>query len=99
MRISVTTKYWTELIIDNVDLWNRGLAGESLNAEETTQFNALARAWELDRYSTWNTQTRLGSGEYAKSFAREAASELHVNPGLLAYWRERIGRGERFLTR
>jgi hypothetical protein len=82
---------WGELIIDNAELWTKGLAGEPLSATETVQFRVMVRLRDYSWYAFWNSSELTGRSEVeTDSVVLEAAIELSSNPGLLKFWREHI---------
>jgi hypothetical protein len=87
-------KYWAELVSSNQTIWNKGLSGEPLSAEEYKTFDALAQARQFHLYKEWaNSRSdsfamgaiRSRSG-FAESFVREAALEFSSNPGLMDWY-------------
>ena len=86
-------KYWAELVSDNQALWNKGLSGEPLSAEEYKTFDALARAREYQLFMAWvNSQSGtfdsgvIEDSEFTQSFVREAALEFSSSPGLMDWY-------------
>ena len=92
---SASMFYWAELVADHPQVWAKGLSGESLSAEESTAFLALARALELSYFAAWNRARRMESEELANRWVREAAFDIHTSPGLLEFWRKHQERMDR----
>ena len=63
-----TRMYWAEIIGENPDVWVKGLSGEPLTANEAAHFEALAVAWDLTYYASFNTSQQIG-GEVANLLA------------------------------
>jgi len=77
---------WAELVTENTDVWRKGLSGEPLSENEAIQFDVLARAWEIRQFSNWNRTMQTIEPSPAQRWARQAALDIHTNPGLRAYW-------------
>ena len=86
---SDSLRAWTELVVDNAELWTRGLGGESLSAEEETAFEAMARSRQNILYTQWRSANLTRQPRLADGIVREAAREFASHPGLLNFWRNR----------
>ena len=80
-------RYWAELILENTEVWLKGLAGDPLSDIEAAQFMSLAEAYQIERFARWFRATRIGHAS-AEQFAIGFAMDLRLHPGLLTYWRE-----------
>ena len=79
---------WTQTISENSEVWKKGLAGESLSATEALIYDQMMEAWEFRLFTAWNRANLTVSEQDSTRFAREAALDLHENPGLLRAWDE-----------
>jgi len=77
--------YWAELVAAYPEAWRKGASGDRLTPDETVQFEALAEALAIHRYSAWNRNTQVGV-QPPERFIGEAALDFYTNPGLLAWW-------------
>jgi len=76
-------------INDHPDLWRRGLAGESLTADEAIVFeNLMATRENWSWVAYWNF-LRLGDTETATIIIHDFAAFLHPHPGAREVWRSR----------
>jgi len=77
--------YWAELLNEYSEVWVKGLAGEPMSLSEQAEFTALANAWELTYFTSWNRAVQLGT-QPARRFPREAALDFYTYPGLMNHW-------------
>ena len=76
---------WAELVNDNYEVWVRGLRGdEPLTREEAERFEALAYAFSLIWFDSWNRASRI-STQRPERFVMEYGAVLSDNPGLLRW--------------
>ena len=85
-QTQVAMMYWAELVNERPEIWAKGRAGDQLSDLEAIQFEALADAWEINRWSAWVKSQQLGLTA-PERFVREAAFDIYTHPGLMAYWR------------
>lgn len=83
-----------QLQAQNADVWVRGLAGNSLDAEESVVFNAVAESHIQFYLSNYLRNLLIGSSENAERWVREAAFDIASSPGLMAWWQRRVDRAE-----
>ena len=80
-------RYWAKLVLENTEVWLKGLSGDPLSTNEAEQFRSLAAAYRIERFARWFRATRIGHA-YAEQFAIGLAMDLRLSPGLLTYWHE-----------
>ena len=76
-----TTIDLARLINESADIWMKGLNGEVLSELEQVKFNALARAFYLDRVYRYERAKRVGTGQ-PEVIASFMAFYLYQYPGL-----------------
>ncbi len=94
-QTQVAMMYWAELVNEHPEIWAKGRAGDQLSDLEAIQFEALADAWEINRWSAWVKSQQLGLTA-PERFVRQAAVDIYTHPGLMAYWRRHITRLEQW---
>jgi hypothetical protein len=78
----------TRLILDNDDLWIRGLKGEELDERETLRFEALAEAWADLSNGRYIRVGRITFGSQ-DDVEWEIANFVESYPGLKQWWLNR----------
>jgi len=82
----------SSLRAEHPDIWLRGLADDTLTAEESVVFDTLAQA-HLSYYLTnWFRNSRIGTEAFRNRWVREASLEIVKYPGLLEYWQREVNR-------
>lgn len=78
---------WAQLVIENTEVWAKGLSGDPLSPTESIQFEELAYALGTRHFASWYRNDQLGAID-AERFILEAANEIQMSPGLLAFWKK-----------
>ena len=81
-----------QLLVENSDLWVRGLANDSLSAEESVIFDALAEARDAYYFSNYTRNVRIGDTDDRDRWVREAALDIASSPGLMKWWQSQVER-------
>ena len=79
---------WARLILENDDLWIRGLKGGVLDERETLRFEALAEAWFHLAVGRHIRVRRITFGN-PDDVEWEIANFVETYPGLKRWWLER----------
>jgi len=77
---------------EHPDLWLRGLADDTLTAEESVIFDTLAQAHLAYYLTSWFRNSRIGTEAFRNRWVREAALEIAKYPGLRKYWQRVVNR-------
>ena len=78
-----------QFIVNNKEVWIKGLDGAELSLEDNLTFRALCRANYLRKIAHWERAKRLDVGN-PDFIAQSFAFEIHVYPGLRRYFDEVI---------
>ena len=82
-----TQREWAQMMIENNDVWVRGLKGEQLDENENSQFTGMAIAYlqmDVDRYRRAMLITSISP----RSVIVKQANILNSYPGLHRVWEE-----------
>jgi hypothetical protein len=85
----------TQLVIENRELWIRGLNGEELSTVEEMTFFAIAETIETYLFEEWSNLGQIGDGEFADTVLKDYAYQIYAYPGLRRIWEDD---GERLRT-
>jgi len=78
-----------QFIVNNKEVWIKGLDGAELSLEDNLTFRALCRANFLRKIAHWERANRLDVGN-PDFIAQGFAFQIHVYPGLRRYFGEVI---------
>lgn len=81
-----------QLQVENADVWVRGLAGDSLNAQESAVFDTQAATHLQFYFSSCFRNTQMGTREAWERWAREAALDIVSSPELSDWWQRHLDR-------
>jgi len=87
MRVSSS-----QLLAENSDVWVRGLASDSLSAEESAVFDAIAEARDAFYFGNYTRNVRIGDADDRDRWVREAALDIVSSPGLMKWWESQVKR-------
>ena len=78
-------------IIDNADvarIWREGCAGQELDENDLTRFNALGQELVYGTNSIFGQAIAAGNEHLMKSMPPGLAASVHANPGIRRIWGE-----------
>ena len=85
-----------QLLIDNIDVWTKGCAGETMSASEQAEFVQLHRAFMQISYFAWLAARHNILDFNPADFVFSTASNIHRYPGFAqanASWQEAAKHG------